>query len=1705
MPNDPRVKFKKRIYDPSRNLFEERTGGGGGNPPGGGGYVPPSVIPDKPYNPPPHVDPTPTPSDPFLPFIPSITPFDPYHRKIRERADALRDKMIADENARLKVKPIVKPQVIDRPRPKSGVLDDMLDVDEDSGTIPKDVTGPFQPMRNQFGLKFKITPIDQPSSIPRTINANSTGTQLQDRADDLEKQIKAQNKLTSDLDTLSGETIAKRVSKMQAEGKSQEYIDAAVKIIRRNQLAKTRKAALLTPEEHLELLEITLQNPNASADEIAKIKSNIDMLKAQIKSNLDLAKAQQKADLSSKTAKLQQKIDDASADLAKPNTPAQDKYLRTQRTKAQNDLSKLQGDSLDIQKAKLKDKLAKIDDEISIASNQDQVAILEKQKVGIQRNLKALEDVGAQPAKPAQPAQSSAKSFEAIKERLETKILDIIDQISKSKDIRKNAQLVRQRKVLEKQLEGVENSMKAVQKTQQVIDNVKQQQKNMELIKAGKTPPPPKPPAPAPAIDDGAGVFGRSAPAPAPAPAPASARSADSIRIEQRLAALRDVATPGATTSGATTSGDTTSADYLNLPPAPPQPEEGEMQEMGSLAPKNHIAEFDNLVDTLVETAKESGFKVPEAPDSIQAEGELAVKKYVYEQALEFAEANNIFLSEYAVEKGVLKPTGKAKSKTDQLKVLDEFYQRAVSQQASQQAGPSQASSSSSVRRPTGTPPASAPASPPEFAEDWLDINQGTQAPTAPKPADITARLNDQFGSGSGSGSGSRQGTGSARADSILDTLDTIDSQLGSAATRPPKGSTGGGTPPYSPNPSQRPSQRRQGETQPMEMDTVPLIDSAPGSARPSARGKAKITKAPAPKAPQAPKAKFNFGRDTNIQGGHNINVASEFTNSVAGKFGSSLKGLSSRVPTLKPPSTTTLKAVGANVGATGAGIAIGIGVSYLMAQYFKEHPATDRFSQLGQQYAVGFAGATAGNLVMRAISIAGRLGMKTFTKAGAQLAAREALYATGEAGAFVAIQMAIEMSIETVMDAYNFSHAASKTTAAFVSGVVGMGVGFKQGGIAGLALMTGFAAYSTTMAYFEGKEMDEAEAKGRAVADQTTANVNYARLALVKNMGMTNNYDKAYDMLSQSDKERLALVGPEAEELFRHSLEREFDPLSKEKYGNPFLPKDEEPETTVQLGQQGGVRQGLLNLSGANFLSLGENWLFYEGQKEYPYLVTGGISQGYEEYQAEQVRKENEEKDKYYQEYINWYVSRLEKPGATSSSPPQGAGLALLQRDMGDSWRASAELNGTVIYNQTVNYNRVVNNAREQVVAQWHENTTEMNQIEDKELVETANLGGGFEDAYNQYIIQDATVQLTAQFNNNGTNYRDADPRLVAIAGRDPSVLPALDKYYEVMTQLSKDTELSVAELARLNALPQDEQGRELGKINAIRERVIRGGLLSDKAAVDEFNANLIREMQSYGDNFEEIMRNINDQQMLMGYSYLYGTTKTDFYKQLHLEAPVVVIENPYAGYTSFDYNNPKNRTPNDTLMYGYRYNLVDSQNQELEEWAYVENRKKYKKDGVELSQWDILAHAEFLYNRDREIYRKSDEEIAREQNMTLAEYYEEYGYDMDAYRPDPIEWKDIAHGGVNFRSDEYKGLYTAPVEPIYTDPATVNTKGDRAIADAKARGVYIEPTQTKVTLTPEQQEKQDRKAAKNEMIAQNNGIGSIERLEKDVSDAST
>jgi hypothetical protein len=74
----------------------------------------------------------------------------------------------------------------------------------------------------------------------------------------------------------------------------------------------------------------------------------------------------------------------------------------------------------------------------------------------------------------------------------------------------------------------------------------------------------------------------------------------------------------------------------------------------------------------MMESAKQEGFVVPEAPESIKAQGELEVKRYQYEQALEFAEREGLTVSDVIIERGQRKLTGKALSKKKQLQQFQE-------------------------------------------------------------------------------------------------------------------------------------------------------------------------------------------------------------------------------------------------------------------------------------------------------------------------------------------------------------------------------------------------------------------------------------------------------------------------------------------------------------------------------------------------------------------------------------------------------------------------------------------------------------------------------------------------------------------------------------------------------------------------------------------------------------------------------------------------------------------------------------------------------------------------------------------------------------------------------------------------------------------------------------------------------------------------
>jgi len=1084
--------------------------------------------------------------------------------------------------------------------------------------------------------------------------------------------------------------------------------------------------------------------------------------------------------------------------------------------------------------------------------------------------------------------------------------------------------------------------------------------------------------------------------------------------------------------------------------PAPASAPAPETIEIGNLDARNHITTFDEYYEGIVgDNLFEHGFKMPEIPENIRVKGELAIKKYIAEKAIKFMhEPGKPGLRKREIVRGERTETETIITQERAQRHLDTLYNRAEAQQAS--------SSRPAPRPPAESPGPSPTPSPPERSIEMQSSSQrrglmdtltdrlsGSRA-YQPMDTDILDTIDEMQGNverggrvetsdidlqdlGGNVARGGRLPTAdNSPASSGTTTPEEVEAQT-PVDTAPARPARPADTPPTRPV-TDRVTRSQTRGLEPMELETVPLG----GSAKPSARGRGKApirgaASGSGAKAPVAPPPTLKFGRgtDVNIQGGRNNLVASEFMNTTAGRASSSLRALTSRAPTLKAPSINTIKRVGVEGGKMGLGIVAGIGVSYLMAQYFKAHPATDRFSQIGQQYAIGFSGAAVGNIVIRALAIAGRMGAKkVFTTTGMKVMMVESAMATKQAAAFVAIQLGVEITTEALMDRYKFSHLQSKATSAAAGALVGIAFGAAEGGPFGAVLMAGFGIVSIVENVIEGIEEDKQEAENRRIAADIANKVNGARMELVRNMKLTNNdYDKAYMMLSQRQRDNINLVGAEAATNFKNSLTVEFNPLEKERNGNPYAPKDPEVDW--------------------------KETAFFQGiEYAAPFSPAAALLNWKEKSFQENEKREQEAKNKYYEAYVDWYIKNKNRVNAPPP-PPEDEGFRLLERDTLGSWRTSAEFSGELAYEQQQNYNRIVNNARTQILDEWHNNMTTLDELRardqaTRDIVETAGLDEDFNKDYETYIIQDATSQLAVQFNHFGINYRDADQKLVDIAGRDPSVLPALDHYYEVMTKLSAETGIPIAELARLDALPKDEQERELGKINVIRERVIREGLINDRALVDEFNGNLIRDMQSYGDNFEAIMTNINQQQMLMGYSFLYGTNRTDFYRQLHLEAPVIEIPpNPYAGGVEFDYN--KNRTPNDTLIYGYRYNLTDEQNQELEDYLYEKNRALYEAGDTKgrLTTADAMAKASQIYDRDIEIYRKSDEEVAKENNMTLTEYYAEYGYDKGKIAPpEPIEWQDIAERP------------PPPLEPTVDNSESDDRSGERAANAAMQAG---------------------------------------------------
>jgi hypothetical protein len=1733
MPNDPRHKFKKQVYDMSRNLFyEQRTGGGGGGGSGGGGGGGGGNIPWTPVGPSHPVHPIKPGVDPVYPIRPFPTPFDPRPYRppgIAERTlESARLRYLAEMDARNRARIV--------PMPKDDILDDILVDDPTPDVKPgpiniRDIFG--QPTafteaaaggRGKAPPRVVIKPVDltnpPPQKLPKklidpkAIDPNAQGTP-REQIDYLNRQrqiAEGKSEIVNSLEKVNSveARISAKMYEMKMGGATEEARDAMAKQMReqnrQRQIAEGKlEMAQSTPERlfletNIDMINEDLKNPTLTREEVAEYNK----MKADYENQLKMLADEKAANTLKETAaklQLQKATTDMEAvaknlkitkeelikgrdlegslneqremakfineELAKPKSAQEVQILKQQKLDTDKNIIKIKRE-LDEHVRKTKDRIKKVENVVEKVTGKPAESRTIAERIFGKKTVVETPKISRELVPKPKPAPSTATTPKSLEQQLENAIKTINDPRTPLNEIpthKANIDELRyeiQRRLEQKNIEAMD--AKAKNPSAENIAKVKNLKAELEkMISQNIDPERPEMLAmkklnqrpregslttqtleESIALDEQVRAMQerQAAARNAPREAPAKVRE---VAQGERPPLNETFRTPDTAPSAATTPPKAVvTPDYLQV--GEPKLDFAKMFERTEnllkqlkehkatlTAPEESV---NRLEQTLERALRELGNENPDAYNKAFASVDLAeeiaetknlleVAKAEYEEGVSSAKTprqlqklkknvetvertlrdlkrgktelydtgtgkglNEISIREF----GETMPTAsKIAERLQRVNIADEslgsYLDLPMQRPASSRPEPASSSRPAGPRPPEGSPAPSAPSSPPELNRevemqsysqrralmdtltqanyqrvdilDTIDELGGTEARGGRVPLDEPIELGDL------GGTPSRGGRLPITEISPPSSGSTTPSSESSGSRTPIEGEGRGSYKPLNP----------------LEMETVPL-DNTGIRARPG-KGKAPV------KAPQA-KLKLPSGRQ--IQDVVNINVSSKFTNINAGasKFGSTLRSLGSRVPVLKPPSINTIRAIaGHPVTVTGTSIGIGIGVSYLMAEYFKAHPATNKFDMYAQQFAVGTLGGAAGTFFSHVVTLAGRMGAELFTGAGGLALAGAAASSLGEAAAVTAAVMVTEYAVEKAMRKYKFSHAASNAAAASVSTAGLIVYGAAQGGIPGATIMALFGALNIYLSTTAGQEQDRQDLKDAiANADMADA-VNGARKQLLQLMTLTNNndYDAAFAQLSAKNKKALNDRPAEENELFKNTLKYELDPLLKSRGKNPYLTPDAPPHL-LEVNYE-NVTNAIVEAGDTIGTAAVD-------------VITAPIDLAID--REGTIKRENQLKDDAYNDYVEWYVNCKFDPYYARDHPrPSGEGVELLDKDTLYSWRSGAEMSGELAYRQSYVHATAVSGAKEKVVNQWINDKRTIGEIEDRDLVDLANLDKDFAENYEKYIVTDAAVQLTYQFNQFGTKYADADPRLLAVAKRNPDALPTLDHYYQVMTTLSKDTGLSIAELARLNALPIDEQNKELGKINRVRETILRGGLLKDKATVDEFNAALIREMSSYGDNFELIMQNINDHEMLMGGSYLYALNKSDLYRQLHIEAPVLVVDNPYAAFTELDYN--KNRTPNDTLVYGYRYNLVDEQNQELED--YIQALNKTKNGGANLT--DVTERAQFIFDRDKDRYFKGDSEVAKDLNMTLEEYYAEYGYNK---RPHPdIAVKDYTN----------------------------------------------------------------------------------------------
>jgi hypothetical protein len=443
-------------------------------------------------------------------------------------------------------------------------------------------------------------------------------------------------------------------------------------------------------------------------------------------------------------------------------------------------------------------------------------------------------------------------------------------------------------------------------------------------------------------------------------------------------------------------------------------------------------------------------------------------------------------------------------------------------------------------------------------------------------------------------------------------------------------------------------------------------------------------------------------------------------------------------------------------------------------------------------------------------------------------------LSAIAEAALFATVATTTQFYVTKTFEDEGYSHAYSRTmgsiaaTEALVYTEVAMWLA--KGGpwnpagdvsfIASEIFIIGFGIWSAFEEFAEGRKQDiegdayEAEVRAEREKfeqerrDTITAlnKTNNAKATFLRRLTNYNyDFDALYERLTEQEKTDLGILTPETKLAFQSQVERTFDPFS-----------------SFEKSEGGGLQ-------------------------EQPVLT-----------QVERDRGE------VMNNYINYHIRDLQgqqQPPFNFDDPK----VRELNEYSGGTWQSAAKVSASTNYLQAQQVHPLIEKAQNEIIDAFHNERKTIEQI-DPLTIRYATLDPTFRANYEAYIVTDAAAQILIEFNRTQYTYNDVDPALLAIADRDPNFRAAADTYYQVLANQARDYNLSISEIARLNSLMETEQVVEIGKLNDARNAIINKNQAENQAMVDAYNANILREINIYGDNFDAIIRNINDQSLLSG-----------------------------------------------------------------------------------------------------------------------------------------------------------------------------------------------------------------------------------------------